>query len=127
MRLVGHHQQLVLEQHLLFARNFGFGLQVAPVVEALLGPVGRVGRHGPAGIAEHVAGGHALGPGLAGQGGQALGQEVQHRGPGPGRQGHAARAQAVAGWNMRTARGVGHLDFMNEIELLALRGGRRQL
>ena len=114
VRLVGHHQPVVLEDD-AFALGRGWLAGPAAVVEqALAGAAGRVGGERLAGFVQHRAGIQARLPFGAREGGQAVGQEVEHRRPARRGHGHAAGAHAVA-QGQGGAAGAAHGLFMNRI------------
>jgi hypothetical protein len=95
--LVGHHELLVLEQHLLLEGDVHFAVERAVVVDAQRRFVAALDGDGDAVLVDHVAGHDALQPCVARDGGKALDQELGDGRPGAVGQADAARAHAVAG------------------------------
>ena len=104
VRFVDDDEVVVLVQDHFVERNAGFNFQVAVVVDTDVALVGTLWGDGYAKFILHIAIGHALQPRAAGDGGEALSQEVGDGAPWGGvvicilfRQAHDAGADAVFG------------------------------
>ncbi|MCY1402537.1 hypothetical protein D9M71_176830 [compost metagenome] len=110
VRLVRHHQVLVHMQDRFDEGNRRFLRHLAEIVDAQAFPVGRLRADRPPLGVQHAAAGHAVEPGLAGDGREMRAQAVEHRGPGAGGQ------MQGTGALLRGGEGSGHGATAGNIE-----------